>query len=101
MTIEEKTAWRHWSTNYKIESGKTLDEQQKERRRNASYKKGWLTKDENILNLLSDGIEKFEERVAQRILNEEDITFNNCPNCGKLTRTPRAKQCRHCRHDWH
>ena len=100
MTMEEKKAWKHWSTTYKMEDSDGTS-QQKENRRKVSLKTGWLTTDENILNLLKDGIEKFEHNLAERIMNSENIDFNNCPKCGKLARTPFAKQCRYCDFDWH
>ena len=67
------------------------------------YKIGWMTKDENILQLLDKGILDFRATVAKRIYEKNwiNIFFNDCPNCGKLARTPDAKQCRYCRHDWH
>ena len=100
MTKEESMAWRHWSTTYKMEHSNSTP-QQKESRRKAFLKSGWLTEDENIVGFLKDGIDEFEKRVANRIVNSEKIEFNNCPKCEKLARTPNAKQCRFCGHDWH
>lgn len=101
MTFKEKSAWKHWSTNYKIDNGNYESEEQIAARRRLSIKTGWLTQDKEILKLLENGIEEFRRKTAERILKEEKIEFNNCPNCGKLTRTPKAKQCRFCKHDWH
>ncbi|MGD1894743.1 MAG: hypothetical protein ACFB15_29640 [Cyclobacteriaceae bacterium] len=101
MTFKEKVAWKHWSTDYKIENGDYESSEQRERRRRLSYKTGWLTDDKEMLALLDDGIEVFKRRIAERIYKEEKVEFNNCPQCGKLTRTPKAKQCRYCGHDWH
>jgi len=47
---------------------------------------------------------KFEREKVAIILWEKhknEIYLNNCPKCGKITRTPKAKQCRFCHHDWH
>ena len=51
----------------------------KENRRKIYLKAGWITEDKNILDLLKDGIEEFEKKVAQRIIKSEKIIFNNCP----------------------
>lgn len=63
----------------------------------------FLSHDPEVLSLLSEGVDAFIERTAQRILDEhpDTVTFNNCPRCGGLARTPRAKQCRFCKFDWH
>ena len=98
MTKEESMAWRHWSTTYKMQG---ISDEQKNRRIKISLQKGWMTEDESILNLLENGIDEFEKRVAIRIDEQNDIDYNNCPNCGKLTRTPKAKQCRFCGNGWH
>lgn len=65
--------------------------------------KGWLSTDQNVLNLLKEGYEQFEVDVANRILAQhpEKVFLNNCPQCGKLARTPQAKQCRFCGFSWH
>lgn len=101
MTIKEKTAWKHWATNYKIDNGNYESEEQMETRRRLSINTGWLTQDKEILEMLEDGVDEFRRKTAERILNKEKIEFNNCPKCSKLTRTPLAKQCRFCGHDWH
>ena len=98
MTKEEKIAWRHWSSVYKMENSTP---KQKASRTKLSLIRGWMTEDENILKLLKNGIDEFEKKVAIRIDKENDIKYNNCPNCNKLTRTPKAKQCRFCGNDWH
>lgn len=65
--------------------------------------KGWLSNNEDVLDLLKDGIDKFRENTAKRIFSEhpEVLNFNYCSECGELARTPFAKQCRSCGHDWH
>jgi hypothetical protein len=58
--------------------------------------------DEKTNQLVELGKERLEIRIAERLLKDSgDTIINNCPKCGKLTRTPKAKQCRHCKHDWH
>ncbi len=98
MTIEEKIAWRHWASLFKMQNS---SKEHKERRIKISLKKGWMTENEEVLKLLDDGIDVFRERVAMRIDREHAINYNNCPKCQKLTRTPKAKQCRFCGHNWH
>lgn len=56
-----------------------------------------------VLKLLQGGPERFRQKVVERILQEHasEVFLNNCPACGKLTRTPKAMQCPHCFHGWH
>ena len=65
-------------------------------------KRGWITSDQSVLDLLKDGYDAFELTVATRILSEhgDQVFVNNCPKCDKLARTPYAKQCRHCGYSW-
>lgn len=65
-------------------------------------KRGWITQNEDAINLLQNGYEEFELEVAKRIMKEEPekVFFNNCPVCHKLARTPYAKQCRYCGKSW-
>ena len=97
LTLEEKLAFRHIHSLYKLsyESNSNLEK--------AYRKQGWLTDNETVLDLLRNGYDTFEIRVANRILkdNSNKIFLNNCPKCGKLARTPMAKQCRHCSCNWH
>ena len=101
MTFRERAAWKHWATHDKMDNSNDESVEQREKRRSFYYHVGWLTKDAKTLDLLSDGIESFRMRTAERILKDEPIRFNDCQKCGKLTRTPLAKQCRYCGHDWH
>lgn len=97
LSPEEKIAIRHIQSLYKLSynSDPNLEK--------AYRKQGWLTDNETVLDLLRNGYDTFEIRVANRILNEnkDKVFLNNCPKCGKLARTPMAKQCRHCSHNWH
>lgn len=63
---------------------------------------GWITENETTLDLLKDGYDAFETKVAERIWNnhQQEVFLNNCVKCGKLARTPYAKQCRHCEYSW-
>ncbi|MFD2967753.1 hypothetical protein [Sphingobacterium bambusae] len=99
LSSVERMAIKHTTSTYKINNS-TSD--------NTSLTKvyrerGWLTSDQNVLDLLKDGYDNFELNVANRILNQDSdkVFFNNCPKCNKLARTPYARQCRHCGHSWH
>ncbi|WP_199174569.1 hypothetical protein [Flavobacterium sp. 9] len=99
LTDLERKAIRHNSSIYKLENATS---------HNANlikvYKeKGWLTSDQNVLDLLGGGYKEFELNVANRILaqNPDKVFFNNCPKCNQLSRTPYARQCRFCGHNWH
>ncbi|GEM63567.1 hypothetical protein SF1_15490 [Sphingobacterium faecium NBRC 15299] len=98
MSPQEKLAYKHIHSLLKLEGNKDLDKIKK-----IYFKAVLLTKDLTALSLIHDGIEKFYKNTAQRILSNHhaQITFNNCPKCGKLARTPLAKQCRYCYFDWH
>ncbi|WP_408044031.1 hypothetical protein [Tenacibaculum litopenaei] len=98
MTKEEKIAWRHWATVYKMGD---CSPKQKEIRIKISLQKGWMTDDDTILKLLENGIDEFKRKVAERIDDSNSIEYNNCPKCERITRTPKAKQCRFCGYDWH
>jgi len=68
------------------------------------YKKtGWLKENESVLDILGEGYDNFELKIAQTILSgyPDKVLFNYCPSCNHLSRTPYAKQCRYCCHDWH
>nr|WP_319570184.1 hypothetical protein [uncultured Draconibacterium sp.] len=97
MTTIESQAWRHYSSTLK------LADNENHALRKMYFKKGWLSNDSEVLNLLKDGYDKFEKNTADRILteNKNEIFLNTCPECGQLARTPKAKQCRHCGYDWH
>ena len=99
LTIEERMAIKHTSSTMKLNASDVENTIM----RNAYKKAGWLTSDQNILDLLKEGYDKFELNVANRILveNPSKVFFNNCPICNKLARTPSAQQCRFCGHDWH
>lgn len=98
LTLEERFAIRHTHHSIKVED--SLDNP---RLRNIYFNNGWITEDQEILQLLINGFDNFQIQTAKRILeqNPDKVFFNNCPNCGKLARTPLAKQCRFCGHNWH
>lgn len=101
LTNSERAAIKHTHSMIK------LDVEEIERNSNSTLlniykKKGWISEDIEILNLLKDGYDNFEIRVAERIMSEhsKEVFLNNCPNCNKLARTPQAKQCRFCSFNW-
>ena len=79
MNENESAAWKHWSTNYKIIHSNSSEHEMEVRAR-LMTEKGWLSNDENVLNLLKDGIDKFRENTAERIFSEhpEILNFNYC-----------------------
>lgn len=97
LTLEEKRALRHHRSTLKL--NQTTDPGLTR----IYLKTGWLSDDPLILNYLNDGYIQFTLNCAKRILahHPDQVTFNLCPQCGKLTRTPQAKQCRFCGWDRH
>jgi hypothetical protein len=100
MTGNETAAVRHAMYCNKLNQ---TPAEKKERFRKMFLSRGLISESPEVLAMLDDGYETLITRIADRILNEEGdkITFNNCPECGRLTRTPYAKQCRFCGNDWH
>lgn len=98
MTDNEKMAWRHYTSVFKM--GDSTAEQKAARTR-LLLKKGWMTDNPEVLQLLDNGIDAFKERTVRRLLSERsgEVFLNVCPKCGQLARTPYAKQCR-CGHSW-
>ena len=97
MSKSEKLAWKHYCSEVKLDGNHNQSAVD-------LYKRvGWMSEDKNVLDLLGDGIECFQERVAERILKShpDKVFLNYCLGCNRLARTPYAKQCRHCSLDWH
>lgn len=62
MRKEEKLAWKHYCSEVKLEGNHNPGAVD-------VYKRlGWMNNDKNVLDMLKDGIERFQERVAERIL---------------------------------
>ncbi|RYU92696.1 hypothetical protein [Emticicia agri] len=99
LTEAEKAARKHHTTLDKHYFSSQVPDSN---RIKLAYKKGWLSNDPQVIDLLKDGYDAFELNVIQRILTEtpEKIYFNNCVKCGRLARTPYARQCR-CGFQWH
>ncbi|WP_020535904.1 hypothetical protein [Lewinella cohaerens] len=100
LTDKEKMAVKHTSSTFKLNAANNTDLTSVTR---IYREKGWLTQDQDVLDLLKDGYDNFEIIVAKRILSEQKdkVFLNYCPKCEQLARTPKAKQCRHCGNDWH
>ncbi|SFE07520.1 hypothetical protein SAMN05518672_104386 [Chitinophaga sp. CF118] len=66
-------------------------------------RKGWISDDPVILDMIADGRDALKSRIVKRIWNEHqhELSLNLCPACNKITRSPNASQCRFCFHDWH
>jgi hypothetical protein len=62
-----------------------------------------ISKDPEVLQLLSQGNGQFYINTANRILKgtHDKVYLNSCPKCNQLARTPYAKQCKHCGYSWH
>ncbi|GAB4056504.1 hypothetical protein [Spirosoma litoris] len=104
LNTKEKLVLRHQQSLYKLDNSDGRETEEQNQRRKAMYvSRGWLSTDKDVLDLLKDGYEAFEVKVAAKLLAEfpEKVFLNNCPNCGRLARTPLARQCRFCGYDWH
>lgn len=101
LTDNERMAVKHHSHN--IKNGSTEIAPQITSKTKIYKEAGWMTDNPIVLNLLNEGYDSFELKVAQRILerDSEKVFLNNCPECGRLARTPEAKQCRFCGITWH
>lgn len=97
LPYKEQLTWKYHSSILKLEDNKNPNAI-------AMYKKkGWITDDQEILELLENGYEQFEIETAKKIIEKypTQVLFNKCPKCNKLARTPYAKQCRFCSYTWH
>jgi hypothetical protein len=94
MTDDERLALQYHMYTYKTGGSPNM--------RRMLTEKGMIRTEPEILELLKNGYEEFELKVATRIMTEtpEKVFLNNCPKCSNLARTPQAKQCRHCGHSW-
>lgn len=92
MTSEERAALRRLTV--KLDSGfQAVFDPDRERL--------FQFNNENVNSLVSLGMWKVQEKIANRIYKEHKEVINLCPKCNKLARTPNAKQCRYCFYDWH
>ena len=103
MTPEERLADRHLSATSKITHGRSDSSAQEEALASPKPLREWLSTDPGVKQLAAGGWDAFAMRTAERIFREhrKEISFNECPRCGRLAKTPKAKQCRHCYYDWH
>lgn len=101
MTLNEAAATRHYLTSYKFRE--TLSNDKDGENTEFLQKRGWLSMNSDVLDLLQNGFEQFRIKTAERIYeeNRDRIYFNKCPKCNRLARTPQAKQCRFCGYNWH
>lgn len=103
MTEKDQLGMKHLRSTFKMEHSDNGRSGEKMEHWIDFYKRiGWITEDEEILELIKGGQEDFDKNVAERILKDhrDKIHFNNCPSCGRLARTPFARQCRYCGHNW-
>jgi hypothetical protein len=102
MTAVEQRTQKHLFAALKATRGESHVEAQREAQKSAVHSR-FLSNDADVMHLADAGYEAFVERTAARILNDcrNEVVFNRCPKCGRLTRTPTARQCRFCAHDWH
>ncbi len=101
MTLKEAAAFKHHITSLKFRN--TISNDTNDERTGFLQEKGWISTDQEVLDLLKDGYDQFRIKTAERIVYENPgkIYFNKCPDCSKLARTPQAKQCRYCGYSWH
>jgi hypothetical protein len=99
LTADEKMASRHIMSLLKLGD----DDPENSSRAKLYRRRGLLTDDPAVLELLKDGNDMFEQRTCERIMAEcpEKVFLNNCPQCNRLARTPYARQCRYCGYNWH
>lgn len=95
MTSDEALALNHHMY--------TLKSSENARMRNIMIERGWINTDPEVIKLLGNGYEAFQQNVVTRIMAEtpERVFLNTCPKCHKLARTLYAKQCRYCNYSWH
>ena len=100
MNQTEAAAVRHAMYSNKLEQ---TPPEKKERFRKMFISRGLISEHPEVTTLLKNGYQSMLIDIAGRIMQEDGdkVSFNNCPACGKLTRTPKARQCRHCGNDWH
>ena len=97
LPLREMAALKHQRSLIK------LDGDEDESRMRFYYRRGLLSKDPEVLDLLNAGPNEFIIKCAERILKKDPdkVFLNQCPVCKKLARTPYARQCRYCGHNWH
>jgi hypothetical protein len=85
LSVNEAKAIRHETSLFKVGDDEKLLQMHS--------KRGWISDDPEILEMLRDGFETFRVRTAERILKENDdlVFLNKCPECFKLTRTPKCQ----------
>jgi hypothetical protein len=96
FTAAEKRAYRPYLwQRMKVEKNRDIVDDE--------WTRSGLAGDAAVMALLSDGVEAFHRRAAQRVLQEHSdaVFLNRCPRCNRLVRTPRARQCLWCGYDWH
>lgn len=96
MIPEEKAVSNHYFAQMKLLKYKDRSQSASD----AYY--NMASDDPEVLKLLRDGYDKFQERFSQRIYDEhlDELDINRCPKCNGVARTPEAKQCRYCSHSW-
>lgn len=103
MSEQEKLAYRHLQSVMKVTHGRSNSAAQREVKRGPHPLHEMLSEDAEVLRLAADGMDKFAEQTAKRILqlHGDNIVINRCPRCGALAKAPKALQCRSCGNDWH
>jgi len=103
MSRDERLAYRHLATTYKVTGNRSDAAGQAEVRAAGGVRARWLSEQPHVQELAAGGLDAFLIRAGERILREHphEVVLNRCPKCGGLTRTPTAKLCLHCGYSWH
>jgi hypothetical protein len=102
LNPKELAALIHQRAIFKIGPVEKYDSIERYNKRLEFYQNN-ISKEPEVLELLSQGNGQFYVNSATRILKEtpDKVYLNKCPKCNQLARTPYAKQCKHCGYSWH
>jgi hypothetical protein len=93
MTDKGKRAFRHLSTTYKLNHGRTDSAAQHEASNAPQPFRRALSENPEILELAHDGMESLVLRTAERIWTDhkDEIYVNRCPRCGQVAKDSKSK----------
>lgn len=96
MTDDERAAHRSLFGEFKVRSAENSAMKE-------ALRDHLISKEPDVLKLLSDGPDVFMARVRDRVMRDypNEVFLNHCPRCAALAKTPTAKQCPKCFYSWH